>query len=168
MFLGDGVRLNKGKLLKSTVAKNTVHKKKKSLRHNLFCPVKVGAKDANATKKGGSKKKKGIGKGMVEKGSEVENEQARKAEIKQGKRPMGALSQNVSPQVSDSFSDSHIRNMNRSVLRSQAYSEANKIWEVGKKIGLATKNNVVEIIQHLVDMELRDKSLGGLLGQVQM
>lgn len=63
-------------------------------------------------------------------------------------------------QVTDSFSDSHIRNINRALVRSQAYTEANKIWEVGKKIGMVAKNNVVEIIQHLVDMEVRDKSHG--------
>lgn len=52
----------------------------------------------------------------------------RRAEIKEGKRPLVVNSTTLgSLQVSNSLSDSKIKNMNHSVIRSEAYLEASKI-----------------------------------------
>lgn len=159
--LGEAARINIGVNMASSKVKVPIHIKQKVSKKVWYHPVKLGVRDRNLTIKEGLKKKMGFDSQSAEVGCEEDGDLAKKAEIKLGKRPMGASSVNVFSQVSD-HSARHMRNTNRSILRSQAYTEANKIWEVGKKIGLVAKNNVGEIIQNLVDMEVRDKSRDGI------
>lgn len=67
----------------------------------------------------------------------------RRLEIKAGKRPLVAVS--------------HIRNMNRVVIRSEAYMEASKIWDEVKLLGLVLPDKDEEVIEKLVEMEDRDR-----------
>ncbi|GKV46677.1 hypothetical protein SLEP1_g53653 [Rubroshorea leprosula] len=56
-----------------------------------------------------------------------------------------------------SVTDSDIRNRNRSLLGCHRSKEAKKIWEFGKKIGVTTDENEVEIAQKIEEMEDRDR-----------
>lgn len=83
----------------------------------------------------------------------------RQAEIKEGKRPLVAIiPKSGATQVSNTISDSNIRILNRAVIRSEAYLEANKIWEEGKILGLVSNGKEEEVIQKLAQMEERDRS----------
>lgn len=108
-----------------------VHKKKKSINTVLLFPSNDVALGANGTKKLKKKGKKGTA--VKGKGTETMGLEARRAAIKVGKRPLGEVNVNDYLQVSDSFSDSRIKNMNRSIIRAEPFIIANKIWEVGKK-----------------------------------
>lgn len=59
--------------------------------------------------------------------------------IAEGKKPMVTHSESGGSQhASISCLDSHLRKRNRAILRFDAYQQANHIWEVGNKFGLAS------------------------------
>lgn len=101
----------------------------------------------------------------------VNTEAVRRAEIKKGKRPMVQSTENFdSDKVRDPISDSQILNMNRAIIRAEAYKEANDLWLLGKSIGMKSQQKDDEIVKIMVDMEERDKSQqkGGLIGNLSV
>lgn len=62
------------------------------------------------------------------------------------------------PQVSDPISDTQPSFKVRAFIRGEAYREANKIWNMGKEIGMTTRQKDGDIIQALVELEERDKA----------
>lgn len=62
----------------------------------------------------------------------------------------------ISVELSQSLSDSHIRNRNDLFVKSDIELEARKILETGKALGVVPRNEEGKIIEKLVDMEVRD------------
>lgn len=78
----------------------------------------------------------------------------KRATIAEGKKHMGTHDVNGgSQQDSVSSLDCHTRNRFRAFLR----SEANHIWEVGKKLGLVSTQNKYEVLHKLVEMDVGDR-----------
>lgn len=58
-----------------------------------------------------------------------------------------------------SISDSNIKNCNRKIRDRSDLSSAEKLWNLGKEIGVSCGGNEAEIITKIVEMEVRDREV---------
>lgn len=59
--------------------------------------------------------------------------------------------------LNNSLSDEDIINMNKAILKNNAWEEASDIWNFGKSIGISFKGEEKDIIRRLEALENRDK-----------
>lgn len=61
----------------------------------------------------------------------------------------------LDPTISNSIDDSHVRSVNKLLLKDGNHV-AEKIWEIGKKMGVTFLGDDVEMVNRIEELEARD------------
>ena len=90
---------------------------------------------------------------------QINKKKKRNKKSKRKEKQMESLqSGKVDSLFSNSIADSHIRMGNERFLSKTLENEAEKMWEVGLRLGVSVKGNKSEWLKEMVDLENRDKA----------